>query len=304
MDYGGIVRRAIHIAWRHRWLWLVALLAGESSTGSSFNYRFPTSSQGSGTATGTPGSLAPVRDWVVANAALLVAGAAVLVVVAVILFVISVVAEGAAVRGVGELDDERPCGLGRAWGLGRLVFWPMLRLRLLVVVATIAVAVVALALLGAAILAFVGHQVGLGVLLGWQWAGFLVLLFPVALVAPTLLKLAARAIALDGASAIGSLGTAWRLLRSRLGPVAILWVIELACTIGVSLAFLIVVLALGLPAVVGGYYAIAARAYTTLALVGVYGLVLLAVLVIAGAAVAAFFSAYWTIGYRRLAGPG
>lgn len=304
MDYGGIVRRALNIAWHHRWLWLLALLAGESSGGFSFNYRYSTGRSGTARPpqVGSFGeAMAAVQDWVAAHAALLVVGLLALVVAGVVLFVLSAVAEGAAVRGAAELDGERPCGLGRAWGLGRAVFWPMLRLRLLVVLVSLLALGAAVVLLGGAILAgAVAHQAGLAVLLGWQWAGLLGLLLAAALVLPTLLKLAARAIALEGAPAVGSLGTAVRLLQRRLGPVALLWVIELACTIGAGLGFLVLVVALGLPAAIGGYQAFVHGAYGALVLVGVYALLLLALVVVAGAAASAFFSAYWTVGYRRL----
>ena len=37
MQYGEIVTRALAIAWRHKYLWLLALFAGEGAAGVSFS---------------------------------------------------------------------------------------------------------------------------------------------------------------------------------------------------------------------------------------------------------------------------
>jgi hypothetical protein len=317
VDYGEIVRRAFEISWRHRFLWLLALLAGEGSTGVSFNYRVPTGSIGgsgglggsgrsggsgeSGPYGGSPPDFQPFLNWVSGHLALLVGAAAALAVLFLVLLVLSVIAEGAVVRAVGRLDGGEPATLGSSWREGVGLFWPMLGLRLLAFAAGVVVLAVVASLLGLALFAgLAAHAAALAVLLGWQWLGLLAVLFPVAVAAPTILQLAARALALDGAGPWASLVSALRLVRRRIGPVAALWAIQLVASLAVGVATLVLGVMLFVPLLAGGYVSARSGSIGAVSLVIIAAAVAVLAFVVIGAAVSAFFSSYWTIGYRRL----
>jgi hypothetical protein len=303
VDYGGILKQALTISWRHRWLWLLGLLAGETSAGwSYYNYQGPSGTGRPIGSQGTPPDFSPVGTWIGEHVGLLVAGLVLLLLLFVVLLILSVIAEGAAVRGAAALDEGRSAGLGWSWRQGLEVFWPMLGLRLLVFVIVFLLVLFATAVVGLFIFAVASaHAAGLAVLLGWQGLGLLVLLFlPLALAGPTVIKLASRSVALAQAGPWSSLREVVSLVGRRIGPVAVLWVIEFGLLIGVGLAFAVAGGALFVPVLLGIIGAVSGGFPAGVAIAAIYGLIALAVLVVAGAAVAAFFSAYWTLSYRRL----
>jgi hypothetical protein len=301
VDYGGILKQALTISWRHRWLWLLALLAGETSAGTTFNYQVASGPRSSPGSQGTSPAIPRVAAWVGDHLGLIVAGLIVLFLVLLALLVVSVIAEGAVVRGAAALDEGHIVGLAWSWRQGLEVFWPMLGMRLLAFVVVFVLVLVAAGLIGLFIFAIAGaHAAGLAVWVGWQSLGFLILLFGLALAGPTVVKLASRFVALSQAGPWPALRQGVSLIGRRIGPVAALWAMEFGLLIGVAIGFLIAGAALFLPVVLGGAGAISGGFPAALAFAGIYALIGVVLLIAAGAAVAAFFSAYWTLGYRRL----
>src|SRR3979411_3190134 len=129
MDYLQIMKRALAISWRHKYLWLVALFAGEATTlGMSFS---------GGSSDRNPYSNASGQEawtqlthWVGAHTALLWPIVLTVPLVRIALFVLPAVANGALVKGGAEHDAERRFGLREAWSAGVQSFWPVLRLKL------------------------------------------------------------------------------------------------------------------------------------------------------------------------------
>ncbi len=308
MDYTGILRHALEMAWRHRWLWLLALLAGEGSTGASFNFPsrpYSFSSTRRGQATGNPPDVAPFVSWIGDHLGLILAAALVAILVAIALLLISVIAQGAVVRGAAALDAGTDTGLGASWRAGAAVFWPMLGLRLLLVLIAAVLLLVLGGLVGGAVLAGVaGHSPGLVALLGWQAAGLLLLLIPFAVALGTVTRLAVRYVALDGAGPATSLRLGTRMLFRRFGKVVALWGIELACSLGAGLAAALLAVLLFGPLLLGGVVVYGAHAPAALVVVAAWALVAGALLLVVAAAIAAFFSCYWTIAFRRLVALG
>lgn len=218
-----------------------------------------------------------------------------------LLFLFSCVAQPALVRASAEHDADRPYSLGPALRFGLTAFWPMLGLKLL----ALAFGLVVLLLFGLLILGgwtsvAAGNYGGLaaaivvGVLLG-------LLLIPVAIVFSVVYILAVRAIALDSKGPIGALGESVRLVRRRLGRVALLWLIMLGVEIGigVALALVLVVLLIPLGPLVFAGYAIA-HTGGLIAGLAVAALLFLPIALVAGGAAGAYTSTYWTLAYRRL----
>ncbi len=300
MDYGRLLSRSLELAWRHKWLWLLAFFAGESSTVPGFNGGSFNSGSRTSTPNGGAPDLRPVGEWVTAHAALLLLAGAVLVLVWIVLFVLSCACVAAAVRGADELDRDQPCDLGRAWGLGLPRFGAVLRLRLLVLLAWLAVVLVIGVMVVLIVLAAAVHAYASVAVVGVLLANVAVVLFVVLVVVPVYLRLALRMIVLDGAGAVAGLRGGVTLMRSRLGRVAVLWAIELAISLGMGIVAAVVLFAIAVPAAIFGYGAFVNHSGVALGGLGAVVLVVVAALLVFGAAVAGFRSVYWTLGYRRL----
>src|SRR5438132_6833616 len=157
MKYGEMLTRALAISWRHKYLWLLALFAGEGAMFGLQNSRgLPGRQNGGGPQLGT-GASGQFTAWAAAHAGLLWSAAIVLVLVFIVLLFVSAVANGALIRAAAEHDQERPFGLRLAWRSGVRTFWPVLQMKLL----TLVVALVTLLVIGSfALVAFAGGRAG------------------------------------------------------------------------------------------------------------------------------------------------
>jgi hypothetical protein len=298
VEYLQILTRALAITWRHKYLWLLGLLAGEATTiGFSFQ-----GGNGGGHRGRTPSGLDwnQVTAWMSAHAALLWAAGIGLAVVTVALFLLSAVANGALVRGSAEHDAERPFGLGQAWRAGFRSFWPVLGLKLFaaIVYASLAIvigglgvltAVFALGGTPAAALA-TGALAGLGLLAA----------IPVVLVLRVAILLGVRAVVLDGKGANDGLRAALHLIRRRLGRVALFLLLVSIASVLASLAVGLAVLAAGLPVVVLTATAYFAGGWPLAVATGLgLGAAWLVVVATFVGGVHAFTSTCWTVAYPR-----
>jgi hypothetical protein len=117
-------------------------------------------------------------------------------------------------------------------------------------------------------------------------------------------QFALREIVVSREGVVGSIGGGYRLFRRNLGRSLLVWLIQLALTIGAGIALLIAALLLGLilslPAII-----LAVAEYATAAIVAgiVAGLILLPLLLVAFGALGAFNHSYWTLVYLRLTTP-
>ncbi len=301
MPYWELVTRSFKIAWRYKYLWLLALFAGEAG-GASYNYSQSTSQQDRPLR--QPADLRafyqPFLDWLNSHAGLLVATAVLVVALWIAFFVLAAVCEGAVVRAAAEHDAERPFGLGIAWRCGRATMGTILRLRLLLIALALPVGVASIALI-------------LGLILTWtsKNAGFLILLLllvlfvlasiPYILYLHLLDRLGTRAVVLEQLTAArAALGYGHRLLRKRLGRVLLVWLVTIAIGFVAGIALLIPTALVILPVVLIGIatYSVGGPTFW---LLGAFALLILVPVFLAIAAfLAAQVSTFWTLAYRRL----
>jgi hypothetical protein len=299
MDYLRIMKRALAISWHHKYLWLLALFAGEATTvGMSFN---------GGPSDGNPYSNASGQEvwsqltqWVSAHAALLWTVGIAIALVGIALFVLSAVANGALVKGGAEHDAERPFGLREAWSAGVQSFWPVLRLKFfaLIVFVSLAIVIGGLGLMTAVfgLSGSVATAVTTGLL-----GGFLLLAaIPFFIVFEVAIVLGVRAIVLERRGASDGFRTALSLIWRRRGRVALFWLL-------VCIAGMIASTVVGLTIVVAAFplVALTFAAYFAggwlLAVATGLGLGTAWLIVAASVAggVKAFTSTCWTVAYSR-----
>jgi hypothetical protein len=279
MQYGEIVIGSFRIPWRHRYLWLLALFAGEGGGGASFNYSTGTSGQGFGNSGApNPGEVAhQVSGWLQDHIGLVVALLVIWLVIVVALFVLGAVCEAAVIRAAAEHDAQRPFGLGPAWraGIGRM--GSMIRFRLLLLALGLPAVILIGGLVAGLVAAAVNNQAALAVLLG-----ILVFVFGIAAVVYAvylnfLNRLGTRALILEPLQARASIARAHRLLRKRLGRTLVAWLISIGVGIATGLGLAVGLLVVAIPAI---GFAIAAAASGSAILWGVFAICVLAVLVV------------------------
>lgn len=293
MPYGDVILRSFSIAWRHRYLWLIAFFSGESGGNVSFNYTTTTN--------GTP-DLTALQDqatrWVNDHAGLIVALAVVYGVLAIALFILGAVCEGATIRASAEHDAERPFGLRLAWKMGVHTIWVMVRFRLLVLVLYLPVFLFAVAWLVGLFIALL-HQ-DLSVLLTLVFGGLLLfaLVFFYALYLVFLDRFGSRAVILEERKALAAIARAHRLLFKRFGRSLLVLVLSLAIAFAVTIVLAFASTLLLLPLLLAWYSAFGTPAFWALAIVT--AIVLVPIYVAVFGFLAAQSSTYWTLAFRRL----
>jgi hypothetical protein len=263
MDYGEILRRALAISWRHRYLWLLALLAGEGIGIGLPSFQQQPRHRG---ADERPSAftLDQLTAWAAAHASLLIGIGIALAVLLIILVLISAVANGAVIRAAAEHDVDQPFGWRPAWCSGVTTFWPVLAVKLLNLLVILAVFAL-VGSLGLVTFWVATHgNVALAVISGVGAGVLFLAAIPFTIVFSVLIRLALRAVVLDGNAPLKAIGRGIGLIRRRFGRLALVWLLVLL-SVGAVLAIFWVLVAL----------------------------------VLSGA-VAAFVSVVWTLAYRRL----
>jgi hypothetical protein len=300
VQYWEIVTRSFAIAWRHKYLWLLAVFAGESG-GASFNYSAPFQPSGKG---GTSQNLTSipqqVATWLSQNIGLVVVIAVLFLVLAIAFFILAAVCEGALVRAAAEHDADRPFGLRLAWRTGVSTMGTIIRFRLLLIALALPVFIVVAAFVGGFVFAIVSGNTGLAVALGLL--GFLILLvsFLYVLYLGFLDRLGTRAAVLEKVGARAALVRGHRLLRKRLGRVLLVWLLSIAVGIAVGICAAIALAIVVLPVTVAGIAAYASGSAFLWIVIIVGTVIFLPIAFVVEGFVITQSSTYWTLAFRRL----
>jgi hypothetical protein len=300
VQYWDIVTRSFAIAWRHKYLWLLAVFAGESG-GVSFNYSSPFQPRG------TPGNPPDFTNlpqqaatWLSDNAGLVVVILALFVILLIGFFILAAVCEGALVRASAEHDAVRPFGLRWAWRSGVATMGTIIRFRLILIALGLPVFIVLVALTAGFIVALLSHNYGLAVAIGLL--GFLIFLaaFVYALYLAFLDRLGTRAAVLEQIGARAALVRGHRLLRKRLGRVLLVWLISVATTIVVGLCAAVLLAIVALPTLFIGIAGYATGSPLFWVALVVATVILVPIVLVVDGFVIAQSSTYWTLAFRRL----
>jgi hypothetical protein len=298
MQYGEIISRSFTIMWRHRYLWLLAVLGGADVGSGGFTGGNPA---GFGNLVNNSSSAPDPGQFLQDNLGPIVVIGVLVLLFFLAIFILSCVTTGALVRASAEHDAERAFGLGMAWRAGVGTFWSILLLRLIGLLWV----VVVLAVIGTfVLLGFATYSSGSsGALAGVISLGILVGIVLVVVSIPVGLAfiLAARAIVLEQRGAVAGLVRGFQLLRARLGRTLLAWLVQVAVGVGAGIILTIVfVIAFVIAAVpiVAAYFAAGTGAAV---MVGIpVGLVVLAIILLASAMNGAYFSTFWTLAFRRM----
>jgi len=295
--FENLLTRSFQIFRRKPWLWLLALLAGETSSGggggggSSFGGNYQVGSNPPAAA-----DFGWVPHWLADRAVLFTEIAAVLVVLWLAWFLVSCIGSGALLSAVARVDTGEPITFGGAWRIGVGLFRRVLAFKLLVVIAfLLPLLVLALPLLLGSLGGSRGLLVGLVLeppllFAYFFWAAFL----------QWFVQLALRACVLDGHRARAAFGAAWALLRRRFHRIAITTLVFLGVGFGIGILTSVVFALVEAPLLASSYAAVSAGRWNDLAGVLLIWLPILYLVTLAvSSAVGAYFATAWTVAYRR-----
>jgi hypothetical protein len=288
MNYGELITRAFHITTRHRFLWLLGILAGE---GLSVSF----SGGGGDGGEPAPEVVADFLEWTLVNLYLAILLALVVLFVILALVVLSVMARGGLIACVARADRQQATSFMTGMRAGYHAFWRFIGIGLLLA----AIVLGAITALGLPILALA--------LAKQHWAavacGLLALpiMIVVAIYVGLLWMYAMRFAVLQTAGVTASLIRAHRLLFTRTKEVLLVWLIAMGLGLAAALASLLAVLLIALP-----FAAIGVAIYMTLGLIPtvVYAagpaLALIAGGLLLSGILTAFHSSLWTLAYLDL----
>lgn len=320
MGFGDIIKKAWHITWRYKALWVLGIFAGISGCQSSFgsSSRYGTSSgRTTSTSAANPfGELTParlhnlladVRSIIVLVTVLLVG----LLAVWFVWWLLGIAARGGLVHAVNEIEENRPVRLGELWNRGfnkwgsvfvlELLLKVPLTLAALAMVGAIFVPVIRFAATAsnggstnpAQMLVPICGVLGIGLPLLAAMSFFFGILYLTAL----------RRVVLDNEAPADSIARAWADLRARFKDHFLMylfnWLLNTAASIVISIPIVIVTLIVLIPAAIplasGNARPFVAAFAVLLALSIPIGLIYSAIW-------GTYTSALWTIFYRRLVG--
>jgi hypothetical protein len=227
--------------------------------------------------------------------------------IALFFIIMSLISQAALAESVTAIDRGESRRFSSAFGAGVSNFWRVLGYYLLFMLIALGLLLtigVPLALLVAGVFAgteSVGARILTVILVGLVSIALLIVVFvPLSILG----QLALREIVVRRERVVASIGSGYQLFRCNLGKSLLVWLIQLAVSIGAGIALLIVLLlvafVLTLPAII-----LAAPGYTTAAIVAgiVAALILLPILIVAAGAIGTFGHSYWTLAYLRLVAP-
>ncbi len=309
MNYGGLIKDALRITLRHRYLWFFGFFGGLGSGG-----RGGGGGGGGGGDFDEQGSagIASVSTVVLQQGpldnALLIIGLVVLGLLILLVFVaLYVVSQGGLTESVAAIERGEERRFSSTWRAGARNFWRVLLQILLfvgIVLGLLLVVGLPVALLVAG--AFVTDSTALqvvAVLLAVLAA--IALLIVVFVLLAIVRQFARRELVLGGRGVLESVASGYRLFRRNLGRGLVVWLIQLGIMLAAGIAFLIALVIVGLLLFLPTILLAVAEVITAAIAAGVVaGLILLPLLVVALAVLGTFNHSYWTLAYLRLTPEG
>lgn len=299
MSYSDLIRRPFEIVARRLYLWLLGFLAGGatvfSSSSSGTNYGRPATS---GTYTGP--SWAVLQNIWHANWEGIVAILAFLAVLGIVMFVLGCIATGGIIHAAIEHDADREYRLGTAWRAGYATGWRIAGLRLLAFLLAIVPGLLVGTLVAAAVAGAMNSDAA-AVSFGLAAAAAFLVSMAFWLALGVAFQLAQRLVVLEDGHVAESLSTGFRMIRRHFKEVALGWLILIALSFGVGIAFAVLAVVAAIPAVAVGLGGWALGGMTGAIVTGSFAVIfLLGILLAATGAYSAYSSAYWTLLFRNV----
>ena len=305
MDFGKVFGRAWEITWRWKILWILGFLASLGQGGSTGQLNYTLSGYDFdfdrwGWRVG-----APLEEFWVTFAGVILLIICLLFILGIILWVISVISRGGLIAGVQQIEEEGSTTFGQAWRGGAKKFWTLLGLAILAAIPIIILVIIGMVVLGLGIAAGVGlldvsGPAGVSTILFFviTCGGFLCCgLFFVVLLLEQIRIYGERAAILEDLGWIDSFVRGWQVLKENLGATILLWLIFFAIGIVIFGISLLILFALAAP--LFGLFAINEPGLGWLIPLSLGGLLGVIIFALIRTLVTVYISATWTLAYRE-----
>ena len=324
MDYGKLVARSFEITRKYRALWLFGVLLALFGGGGGFNpanFSNFGGSSGRGSSGGAGGNLPPVPAWVYQSIGVIIIALLCFALVWIVLsIVLRFLSRGALIGSVQELEANGTTPMvGRGFGIGGSRFWQLLGIGLTINIPLFILSLALFLIAGLPALATVLPMIAAGRPSG-QIAGafaaglvgsFLLLccvgvfLWIVGLIVKPFYEFFVRECVIQKRGVFDSIREGYRIVRSNVGNVAVLYILIIGVGIGYGILMLVVGLILiGIPVVLAFVVGVATHAATPAIIVGlVIGIPMLLILLFINGLYRAFESTLWTEGYLAVIAP-
>jgi len=315
MKIGDLLKRSWAIVWRYKILWLFGLFAAEAGGSGFSGGNFNTGNNFSGGNFGGGSRQASEFGYQAGRLLaewwpVLVGGFVFLMLVGVIWWIVSIAAKGGIIALADDAAAGREVHGSHGWSVGfhnwGRVFLQGLVFGLPVLVITLFFVVIVVVVAGGSIAAIVtGAREGgsgaltaggvLGLLAGvcGLTAVFLFVILAIAIVYAVLVPVSLRFAILHDRPAVRAIGDGWRLVRAKLGKVALTAVTLWGLGIIFGIGLVVVIVLFVVPMVFAGI----AKIWF---LVGLIIFALFVAVVLAGSVWSAYYSTVWTLAFRAL----
>jgi hypothetical protein len=280
MDYGGLVKKALDIMWKFKYLWVFGFFLEFGSGGGTWIFNLPDKVK------------LPVSHYIrgdilggalVGVILLLIAVALLVFLVFMIMYIIS---QSGMIHCIRKIQAGENATLRDGWDAGIKNFWRILGILVIVIIISL---IVAAFTIGPFILSIVTFK-AFGLLMG-------MFLFPLALVLIVTIALihiyASRACVIEGKGVFDSIASGWDTLKSNLGPSLIVALISVGSTMIYIFGFVVVGLLLAAP-----FFAIAA--FNLLLGIFLGAIVALIYIGIISAMWGTYIDSLWTLAYLEI----
>lgn len=302
MDYGRILSRSWQITWRWKFLWVLGLLAGGMQFQTSLRYQFRQEE-----VERFFERLEPPRIALSVGAIVALTVLGILLVLG--FWALSCIARGGLIAGVRQIEEEGTTTLRQSWRAGVNRFWTVLGIDLLSsLVLFLPMAATCLCLWVVALQGLVIAGPTMRPREGFAALGVALLCAVPAVCVLVLLGIAVglihawaqQAAIQEGMGAAAAFARGWEMLRKKLGPSLLLWLLLVVIAGVLGIVAFVVTLLFVAPILVS----LAAQGWTplTIVLLVVGALLVIPTLLWAGSVWSTFQHSCLTLAYRQLAG--
>ncbi len=279
MDYGGLVKRALDIMWKFKYLWIFGFFLEFGSGG------------GGGMGSWSDGfdrCKLPVCDFFgrISLMSILIPLILIALVVFVLFVILYVISQGGLIHCVSRIESGDKPALRDGWNAGVANFWRVLGIAVLMIICFFAAI---LLILGPFVLLIIANKI-VGIL---SAVVFIPLFFVLVVVISLISLYAYRVCIIGGKGVFDSIAGGWEMLTGNLGKTLVVALISIGSTIVYMIGFLIVGLFLALPFIVLG----AINLFLGIALGVIVGLIYIAV---ASGAWGAYIDSFWTLAFLEM----
>lgn len=284
MEYGKIIKQALEIAWRKKYLWVFGFFASMGGGGGGNYSKYMDKKNASGAVSG-------VWDWITSHPGIMATLIMAAIGLFIVILVLYLVSKGGLIKSVNQISQDQPNNFEKTLGYGLQFFWRMLGIDILfglscVLILGIAIfpPVMMMILGGGAVKVF-------GVLLIILFVlPVIALLYCIAIIANFSYQIAV----IEDKKVFDSIPAGYALFKKNLGRSVLLGLIITGIALLYVIAFIIAMVILAIPFIILGVVNLWAGL--------IPGIVIgLPLILIISAIYGTFNSGYWTLGYQELA---